>query len=108
VFVHHDVTSENQWQHAVETAAREFGGLDILVNNAGHGDLAAIEETSLEDYERTIAIDQTGVFLGMKVAASLLRSRRMRLWSTSVRSSVPAVASGRHRLTTLPRAPYAR
>ncbi|MBD0293192.1 MAG: glucose 1-dehydrogenase [Jiangellaceae bacterium] len=72
VFVHHDVTSESEWQHAVETAAHEFGGLDILVNNAGHGDLATIEETSLEDYERTVSIDQTGVFLGMKVAASLL------------------------------------
>jgi NAD(P)-dependent dehydrogenase (short-subunit alcohol dehydrogenase family) len=72
VYVHHDVTSESEWQHAVETAAREFGGLDILVNNAGHGDLATIEETSLEDYEFTVSIDQTGVFLGMKVAASLL------------------------------------
>jgi NAD(P)-dependent dehydrogenase (short-subunit alcohol dehydrogenase family) len=72
VYVHHDVVSESEWQHAMETAAREFGGLDILVNNAGMGDLAAIEDTSLEDYERTISIDQTGVFLGMKIAAGLL------------------------------------
>ena len=72
VFVHHDVVSEDDWRHAVEAAAREFGGLDILVNNAGMGDLAVIEETSLEDYERTISIDQTGVFLGMKIAAGLL------------------------------------
>jgi NAD(P)-dependent dehydrogenase (short-subunit alcohol dehydrogenase family) len=72
VFVHHDVTSPAEWERAVGVAASEFGGLDILVNNAGMGDLAVIEETSLEDYERTIAIDQTGVFLGMKVAAQLL------------------------------------
>ena len=71
-FVHHDVVSQAEWERAVGTAAAEFGGLDILVNNAGMGDLAVIEETSLEDYERTIAIDQTGVFLGMKVAAELL------------------------------------
>ena len=40
--------------------------LDVLVNNAGLGDLAPIEETTLADWERTVAIDQTGVFLGMK------------------------------------------
>jgi NAD(P)-dependent dehydrogenase (short-subunit alcohol dehydrogenase family) len=72
VFVHHDVVSPAEWDRAVGSAAREFGGLDILVNNAGMGDLAVIEETSLEEYERTIAIDQTGVFLGMKTAAELL------------------------------------
>ena len=72
VFVHHDVVSPVEWERVVGSAAREFGGLDILVNNAGMGDLAVIEETSLEDYERTIAIDQTGVFLGMKTAAELL------------------------------------
>lgn len=72
VFVHHDVTSEIDWLTAVSLAAEEFGGLDILVNNAGTGDLATIEETSLLDWERTIAIDQTGVFLGMKTASELL------------------------------------
>jgi NAD(P)-dependent dehydrogenase (short-subunit alcohol dehydrogenase family) len=72
VFVHHDVVSQDEWERAVGTAAAEFGGLDILVNNAGMGDLGVIEETSLEDYERTIAIDQTGVFLGMKISAELL------------------------------------
>jgi NAD(P)-dependent dehydrogenase (short-subunit alcohol dehydrogenase family) len=66
------VVSQAEWERAIGVAASEFGGLDILVNNAGLGDLATIEETSLEDYERTIAIDQTGVFLGMKVAAELL------------------------------------
>jgi len=43
-----------------------------LVNNAGMGDLATIEDTSLEDWERTIAVDQTGVFLGMKTASAAL------------------------------------
>ena len=71
-FVHHDVVSQADWERAVGVAEQEFGGLDILINNAGLGDLAVIEETSLEDYKRTIAIDQTGVFLGMKMAAELL------------------------------------
>jgi NAD(P)-dependent dehydrogenase (short-subunit alcohol dehydrogenase family) len=55
---HLDVTSQPAWEAAVATALEEFGRLDILVNNAGMGDLAAIEDTSLEDWNRTIGIDQ--------------------------------------------------
>jgi NAD(P)-dependent dehydrogenase (short-subunit alcohol dehydrogenase family) len=71
-FAHLDVTSESDWADAVASVVDEFGGLDILVNNAGMGDLGTIEETSLEDWARTIGIDQTGVFLGMKTAAAAL------------------------------------
>ena len=72
-FFRHDVTSEQDWDAAVAKAVEEFGGLDILVNNAGMGDIKPIEETSLSDWERTVAIDQTGVFLGMRAAATQLK-----------------------------------
>ncbi|MDN5796091.1 MAG: SDR family oxidoreductase [Intrasporangium sp.] len=72
-FVRHDVTSEADWEAACAAAVEQLGGLDILVNNAGMGDLKAIEDTSLDEWNHTIAIDQTGVFLGMKVAAPHLR-----------------------------------
>lgn len=72
VFIHHDVSEEADWEAALEATRGEFGRLDILVNNAGIGDTAPIEETELEDYEKTIAVDQTGVFLGMKLAAPML------------------------------------
>jgi NAD(P)-dependent dehydrogenase (short-subunit alcohol dehydrogenase family) len=71
-YAHLDVTQESEWQAAVRSAVGEFGQLDILVNNAGLGDLATIEETSMEDWNRTVSIDQTGVFLGMKTAAEEL------------------------------------
>jgi NAD(P)-dependent dehydrogenase (short-subunit alcohol dehydrogenase family) len=73
-FVHHDVTSEEGWQALVQRVLADHGRLDVLVNNAGMGDLAAIEETTLADYERTIAVDQTGVFLGMKTCAEALKA----------------------------------
>jgi NAD(P)-dependent dehydrogenase (short-subunit alcohol dehydrogenase family) len=76
VFQHHDVASEAAWQAAVQRAITEFGGLDILVNNAGIGDIATIEETSKEQYDRTIAVTQTSVFLGMKAAAEPLKASR--------------------------------
>lgn len=74
VFVHHDVVSEADWDLACDTAREHFGGLDVLVNNAGMGDLAPIEDTTLAAWEHTIAIDQTGVFLGMRTAAPLLKA----------------------------------
>jgi NAD(P)-dependent dehydrogenase (short-subunit alcohol dehydrogenase family) len=72
-FVRHDVTSEADWEAACAAAIDEFGRLDILVNNAGMGDLAPIEDTTLADWERTVSIDQTGVFLGMRTAAPHLK-----------------------------------
>lgn len=72
-YVHHDVTSQEDWEHAVERAMTEYGALDILVNNAGAGGLGAIEDMTLEEYERNVAIDQTSVFLGMKIAADPLK-----------------------------------
>ncbi len=72
-FLRHDVTSETEWQAACAAAVEAFGGLDIVVNNAGMGDIKPIEDTTLEEWDRTVAIDQTGVFLGMKVPAELLK-----------------------------------
>jgi NAD(P)-dependent dehydrogenase (short-subunit alcohol dehydrogenase family) len=73
-YLHHDVSSQDEWESAVARTLETYGRLDILVNNAGMGDLAAIEDTSLEDWQRTIGIDQTGVFLGMKTAADALKA----------------------------------
>jgi len=73
-YLHLDVADEADWRAAVEQVLAEHGRLDVLVNNAGLGDLATIEETSLADWEHTIAIDQTGVFLGMKCCAEALKA----------------------------------
>jgi NAD(P)-dependent dehydrogenase (short-subunit alcohol dehydrogenase family) len=73
-FLRHDVTSEGDWAAACSKAVESFGGLDILVNNAGMGDIKPIEDTTLAEWDRTVAIDQTGVFLGMKIAAPHLKA----------------------------------
>lgn len=74
VYAHQDVSSEDEWAATVQRATEEFDRLDVLVNNAGIGDLAAIEETTKADYDRTIAVTQTSVFLGMKHAAEALKT----------------------------------
>lgn len=73
-YLEHDVVNSEQWQHVVDTTIELYGRLDILVNNAGIGDLLDIEQAELDDWNRTIAIDQTSVFLGMKIAAPHLKA----------------------------------
>jgi NAD(P)-dependent dehydrogenase (short-subunit alcohol dehydrogenase family) len=73
--VHHtrlDVTDENSWSGLVAATVAEHGKLDILVNNAGVIAYEPILETSLETWNRLIAVDQTGVFLGMRAALTAL------------------------------------
>ena len=69
----HDVTSEADWIAALALVKESFGGLSVLVNNAGIGLGGTVESTSLEVWERTMAINSTGPFLGCKYALPLLR-----------------------------------
>ena len=61
-----DVTDEDQWANAVRYCGDTFGAVDILVNNAGIARFSPLESTSVEMYEQTMAINATGVFLGMR------------------------------------------
>jgi 3alpha(or 20beta)-hydroxysteroid dehydrogenase len=65
VYLHHDVTSESDWQGAV-AKAETLGGLHGLVNNAGIYQPKSLMETDTDLWERHLRINQTGCFLGMK------------------------------------------
>ena len=73
VYVHLDVTSEADWQRAVETAASRFGRLDVLVNNAGIGGGSRLEETTEAAWDRGMDVNAKGVFLGTKAAIPAMR-----------------------------------
>jgi NAD(P)-dependent dehydrogenase (short-subunit alcohol dehydrogenase family) len=73
VFVQLDVTKEADWQQAVATAESRFGKLDILVNNAGISQQSLVEHTAVEDWDRLMNINATGVFLGTKTAIPAMR-----------------------------------
>jgi 3alpha(or 20beta)-hydroxysteroid dehydrogenase len=63
-----DVTDPQSWEAAVATAQSAFGPLTTLVNNAGVVALHSVADVVLAEYERVIAVNQTGVLLGMQAA----------------------------------------
>jgi 3(or 17)beta-hydroxysteroid dehydrogenase len=67
-----DVTSEESWAAAVAAATKQFGKLDILVNNAGMFLGKDLMDATLEEWNRLVAINMTGVWLGTKACAPAL------------------------------------
>jgi 3(or 17)beta-hydroxysteroid dehydrogenase len=72
IFLHHDVTSEEQWVANLAEAALAFGHLDTLVNNAGIGSRGNVETTDLAEWRRIHAVNLDGPFLGSKHAIPLI------------------------------------
>ena len=68
-FMLHDVTSETGWKTVVDSMLAKHGRIDVLVNNAGVFKLGRMLDTSTDDYDRIIAINQKAVFLGMRAVA---------------------------------------
>lgn len=76
IFYRHDVTNESEWDSVVADAIGAFGQIDVLVNNAGIFEQGSILDTSLKNFERTMDINVTGVFLGMKTVAPHMVQRK--------------------------------
>jgi NAD(P)-dependent dehydrogenase (short-subunit alcohol dehydrogenase family) len=68
-FIRTDVTSEADWKRLLAETIATYGKLDILVNNAGISGSSVGEGQTLEGWNKLIAINQTGVFLGTTLGA---------------------------------------
>ena len=75
LFLHQDVSDEARWNEVIDQVESEFGGLDILVNNAGIAFVKTLEETTLEEFRRTNAVMNEGVFLGCRAAIGSMKKR---------------------------------
>jgi len=72
----HDVSSEADWTAVVDHAITSYGKIDILINNAGvYPPGSTTENTTLEQWNRIIAINVTGPFIGTKHVVPHLRAR---------------------------------
>ena len=67
-----DVTDYDAVEHAVRAAAGELGGLSALFNNAGGSNLSRIHRFELDEWDRIVRLNLTGVFHGMKAAIPFL------------------------------------
>ena len=71
-----DVTSSRDIQAMFDATTACFGGIDILCNNAGiDGEMHYIADVDEASFERVMAINLRGVFLGMKFVIPLLKRR---------------------------------
>src|SRR5581483_7102800 len=72
-FVKVDVTSEADWQRAIDAAVTGLGGLDILVNNAGISGTIDPDMLSTSAWDAVMNVNAKGVFLGMKHAIPVMQ-----------------------------------
>ena len=75
-FIRTDVDREEDLQQMIEFAVGTYGGLDVLHNNAYWTEATTTEDTTLDNWHRTLDVTLRAVFLGAKLAIPHLRARR--------------------------------
>ncbi|HZU90752.1 MAG TPA: glucose 1-dehydrogenase [Stellaceae bacterium] len=70
-----DVTDESAWKAVVDAVVAQWGGLDILVNDAGLSGSAAADLLDTAVWDRLMAVNARGVFLGLKFAIPVMQTR---------------------------------
>lgn len=74
-FIACDVSKPEEVEHAVSETVKIFGSLDVAVNNAGIVDASPIHEKSVEEWQKVININLSGVFYGMKYQIAQMRKQ---------------------------------
>jgi len=69
-----DVTSLTSWQILINKIVDQTGKIDILINNAGIYERRSIEETTEEQFDKMLAVNTKGPFIGIKLALDALKA----------------------------------
>ena len=73
IFLRHDTTDESQWASVIADTRKKFGRLDVLMNNAGIFIPQTIEDSTLDVWNKVLAVNLTGVMLGCKHAIGAMK-----------------------------------
>ena len=75
-FMQCDVTNESDWEKVINATTHKFGYLDVLVNNAGLSSGSTEDHLSSEWWHKIMDVNATGVFLGTKIAAEIMKEQQ--------------------------------
>ena len=75
-FMQCDVTNESDWKRVINATTNKFGSLDVLVNNAGLSSGSTEDHLSSEWWHKIMDVNATGVFLGTKIAAEIMKEQQ--------------------------------
>ncbi len=70
-----DTSDEAGWDTLVDDIIDTWGQLDVLVNNAGIVIIGTVEDTTMEDWRKTQAVNMEGVFLGCRAGVRVMKER---------------------------------
>lgn len=70
-----DITRAQDWERAIGSLAEVHGGVDVLINNAGIYEKTSLEEIAEEDWDRMMAVNAKGPFLGVRAVMESMRKR---------------------------------
>ena len=73
IFIEMDVSKQSDWQRTIDAAISNFGKINVLVNNAGIIERDSLEETTEETWDRIMAVNAKGIFLGTKAVVPHMR-----------------------------------
>jgi 3alpha(or 20beta)-hydroxysteroid dehydrogenase len=74
-YLHLDVSEEDQWRGAVEQVLARDQRVDVLVNNAALLHLGSLLETSADDFQRLVSVNQVGPFLGIRAVFEAMKAQ---------------------------------
>jgi 3(or 17)beta-hydroxysteroid dehydrogenase len=82
-YVHLDVTDEASWAAALDATVKKYGKLDVLVNNAGIFNGKGVEDATLDEWHKLVAVNLTGVVLGTRAALPHLKKTKGNIVNTA-------------------------
>lgn len=83
VAVKADVSNESDVKHFIQTAIDTYGQIDILFNNAGIYAPGTVEDTSMDDWSRSLNVNITALFLASKYAIPYLKETKGNIINTA-------------------------